>query len=135
MAKATEQATQHGLLCVWGRFAQEVGLISGIEAVPLAQKTYEHSPQAKVLESLVAILSGAQHLQDISLSAHPLDKDIVLAQAWGQNGWADYSGVSRTLRGLNWEEARAITAVLEQVSQPFIEQELNLLRKQGQPIR
>lgn len=83
----------------------------------------------------MAILSGAQHLQDISLAAHPLDKDLVLAQAWGQSGWADYSGVSRTLRGLSWSEARAIAAVLDQVSQPFIEQELNLLREQGQPIR
>lgn len=135
MAKAAEQVTQHGLLCVWGRFAQEIGLVSGIEAVPLAQKTYNHSPQAKVLENLVAILSGAKHLQDISLSAHPLDKDQALAQAWGQSGWADYSGVSRTLRGLSWGEARAIAAVLEQVSQPFIDQELNLLYEQGQPIR
>jgi hypothetical protein len=135
MAKTTEQATQHGLLCVWGRFAQEIGLLSGIEAVPLDQKTYDHSPQAKVLENLVAILSGAQHLQDISLSAHPLDKDMVLAQAWGQSGWADYSGVSRTLRGLSWAEARAVAAVLDRVSQPFIDQELNLLREQGQPIR
>ena len=135
MAKSAEQATQHGLLCVWGRFAQEIGLLSGIKAVPLGQKTYDHSPQAKVLENLVAILSGAKHLQDISLSAHPLDKDLALAQAWGQSGWADYSGVSRTLRGLSWAEARAIAAVLEQISQPFIDQELNLLREQGQPIR
>ena len=135
MEKTAEQTTQHGLLCVWGRFAQEIKLISRIEAVPLAQKTYDHPPQAKVLENLVAILSGAQHLQDISLAAHPLDKDLVLAQAWGQNNWADYSGVSRTLRGLSWAEARAIVAVLDQVSQPFIDQELNLMREQGQPIR
>lgn len=135
MAKTVEQETQHGLLCVWGRFAQEIGLTSRIKAVPLAQKTYEHSPQAKVLENLVAILSGAKHLQDISLSAHPLDKDLALAQAWGQIGWADYSGVSRTLRGLSWEEARAIATVLEQVSQPFLAQELKLLREQGQVIQ
>jgi hypothetical protein len=135
MAKAAEQVTQHGLLCVWGRFAQEIGLVSGIEGVPLAQKMHEHSPQAKVLENLVAILSGAKYLQDISLSAHPLDKDQTLAQAWGQSGWADYSGVSRTLRGLSWAEARAIAVVLEQVSQHFIDQELNLLREQSQPIR
>lgn len=135
MAKTAEQETQHGLLCVWGRFAQEIGLISGLEAVALHQKTYDHSPQAKVLETLVAILSGAKHLQDISLAAHPLDKDLALAQAWGQNGWADYSGVSRTLRGLSWAEVRTLAAVLDRVSQPFIVQELNLLREQGQSIR
>jgi hypothetical protein len=87
MANAAEKETQHGLLVVWGRFAQEIGLISGINAVKLAQKTYDHSPQAKALEFLVAILSGAKHLQDISLAAHPLDKDLVLARAWGQTVW------------------------------------------------
>ncbi len=40
MAKTEEQATQHGLLCVWGRFAQEIRLISGIKAIPLTQTIY-----------------------------------------------------------------------------------------------
>ncbi len=134
MANAAGKETQHGLLVVWGRFAQEIGLINGINAVKLAQKTYDHSPQAKALEFLVAVLSGAKHLQDISLAAHPLDKDLVLAQAWGQTGWADYSGVSRTLSGLSWEEVRALVRVLEQVSQPFFDQELALIRQQGQAL-
>ena len=99
-----------------GQFAQGIELISGIKVVPIAQKTHDHSPQAKVLENLVAILSRAKHLQDINLFAHPLDQDLALAQAWGQSGWADYSGVSRTLRGLSWAEVSAITAVLEQVN-------------------
>jgi hypothetical protein len=36
-------------------------------------------------------------LQEISLAAHPLDKDQAMAQAWEQPAWADYSGVSRRL--------------------------------------
>ena len=70
-----------------------------------------------------------------TLAAHPLDKDLALAHAWGQTGWADYSGVSRTLSGLSWEEVRALVAVLERVSQPFIDQETRLLRSLGQPLR
>jgi len=135
MANSAEQDTQHGLLVVWGQFAREIGLISGLKAVKLNQKTCEHSPQAKVLEFLVAILSGAKYLQEISLAAHPLDKDLALAQAWGQSGWADYSGVSRTLSGLGWADVRALVGVLEQISQPFIDQELNLLRREGQSVR
>jgi hypothetical protein len=54
-----------------------------------------------VLEFLVAILAGLSHLQDISLVAHPLDKDQVVAEAWGQPGWADYIGISRTLSALS----------------------------------
>ncbi len=57
---------------------------------------------------LVAILAGLQHLQDISLAAHPLDKDQAVAQAWGQPAWADYSGVSRTLSALSWNEVKQI---------------------------
>lgn len=132
---AQEQETQHALLIPWGRFASEIGLTSGIAAVKLHQKHYRHTPNAKVLEFLVAILSGTKYLQEISLAAHPLDKDVTVAQAWGQESWADYSGISRTLSQLSWEEVRALVAVLQQVSQPFIQQELHVLRRTGQPLQ
>jgi hypothetical protein len=134
MDMAQTQDTQHALLIPWGRFAQEIGLISGIESVKLNQKIYTHTPQEKVIEFLVAILLGSPHLQDISLAAHPLDKDVATAQAWGQPGWADYSGVSRTLKKLSWTEVKALVNVLEQVSQPFLKNELALLRSQGQVL-
>ena len=76
---AQEQDTQHALMIPWGHFAQEIGLIPGIEAVKLSQKVCEHTPQAKVIEFLVAILSGAKYLQDISHAGHPLDKDLSVA--------------------------------------------------------
>lgn len=131
---AQTQETQHALLIPWGQFAQEIGLLSGIEAVKLSQKVYEHSPQKKVLEFLVAILSGAKYLQDVSLAAHPLDKDVAVAQAWGQQGWADYTGVSRTLKKLTWTEVNELVEVLERVSQPMIENELALLSAQGRRL-
>jgi hypothetical protein len=125
---AHEQETQHALLIPWGHFADEIGLIAAIEAVKLGQKVYEHSPQSKVLEFFVAMLAGLRQLQEISLSAHPLDKDVAVAQAWGQAGWADYTGVSRTLKGLTWEEVRALVAALEKVGQPFLAQELAVMK-------
>jgi flagellar hook-length control protein FliK len=131
MDMAHEQDTQHALLIPWGHFAREIGLLSGIEAVKLSQKVYEHTPQAKVIEFLVAILSGAKYLQDISQAAHPLDKDVAVAEAWGQAGWADYTGVSRTLSALSWAEVHEIVNVLEQVSQPLLDRELSVLRSQG----
>jgi hypothetical protein len=79
--------TQHAFLVVWGRFAQKIGLIERIEAAKLKQKKYWHSPQTKVLEFLVATLAGLKHLQDISLFAHPLDRDPAVAEAWEQAGW------------------------------------------------
>jgi hypothetical protein len=129
MEMAQEQETQHALLIPWGQFAQEIGLIAGIEAVKMRQKTVEHTPQTKVLEFLVAILAGTKHLQDISRAAHPLDQDTAVAKAWGRATWADYTGISRTMKQLHWDEVRALVRVLEQVSQPFLERELGLLSR------
>lgn len=112
------------MLVVWGQFAHCLGLIQAIEQVSLSQKTVDHSPQSKVLEFLVAILGGLEYLKDISLSARPLDKDLAVARAWGQTSWADHSGVSRTLSRLTDVEVGQIVGILERVSQPFIDQEI-----------
>jgi len=80
-------------------------------------------------------IGGLEHLQDISLSAHPLDRDQTVAGAWKQPAWADYSGVSRTLSALNWDEAHTLAQVLEQVEQPLIQSELDILRTGQQRIR
>ena len=118
---AQERDTQHALLIPLGHFAKEIGLISGIETVKLSQKVYDHTPQAKVLEFFIAILSGTKYLQDISLAAHPLDKDLAVAEAWGQASWVDYTSLSRAMKQLNWNESRALASVFEHVSQPFLD--------------
>lgn len=117
------QLTQHAMLVIWGAYAQQIGLVRAIEEVELSQKKRDHGPQTKVIEFLLAILGGLPHLQDLSRSAHPLVKDKVVAEAWGQAGWADYSGVSRTLQTLNDEETQALIEAVKSVSQPYIEQE------------
>ena len=132
--KHPSQYTQHALLVAWGAFAEHIGLPQRFQNLPLKQKVYKHTPQTKVLEFLVAILAGLPHLQDISRAAHPLDKVQAVAEAWGQPGWADYSGVSCTLKALSWEDAHQIVQALEAMSQPFLEQELTQLRQQGQRI-
>jgi len=129
------QPTQHAFLVAWGRYAAEIGLIEAIQGVKLKQKKYTHAPQTKVLEFLVATLAGLKQLQEISLAAHPLDKDQAVAEAWGQPGWADYTGVSRTLSSLSWEEVHELVRTLERVSQPLLKAELELLCRQGQRLR
>lgn len=116
--------TQHAMLVAWGVYAQQIGLIEAIEEVKLHQKNREHKPQTKVLEFLVAMLAGLRHLQEISLAAHPIDRDQVVARAWSQPAWADYSGVGRTLQSLTVAEVEAVTEGLNRISQPFIDQEI-----------
>lgn len=120
------------MLVLWGEYAQRIGLVNALEEVELSQKTREHKPQTKVLEFLLAILAGLPHLQDLSLSAHPLDQDQAVAEAWGQPAWADHCGVSRTMSSLDDEEAEAILTAVTRVEQPFIDHECEMaLATQG----
>jgi hypothetical protein len=125
MSQPEQELTHHAMLVLWGHYAQQVGLIEGLEKTPLHQKKRDHSPQTKVIEFLVASLAGLPHLKDISRSAQPLDQDQAVARAWGQPAWADYSGVSRTLSRMSMAEARQIVQVLDDVSRPFIDREIN----------
>src|SRR3989440_5024795 len=133
-SETSTQNTQHAFLVAWGWFAEHIGLIQKLHAVSLRQKHYHHRPQSKVLEFLVAILAGLHHLQEISLAAHPLDKDQAVAQAWQQAAWADYSGVSRTLSGLSWDEVKQIVQAVEQISQPYLTAEVQGFRSQGKRV-
>lgn len=124
--EAPPQMTQHAMLVIWGIFARRIGLVEAIEAVKLKQKQRDHTPQTKVLEFLVAMLAGLSYLQDISRAAHPLDQDSLVAKAWKQPAWADYSGVSRTLSRLTAAEVADLAAALDSVSQPTIDREVAL---------
>lgn len=118
------ELTHHAMLVAWGQFAQSIGLIQAVEAVPLHQKTVTHRPQTKILEFFVAILAGLKHLKDLSRSAHPIDQDEAVAKAWRQPAWADYSGVSRTLTELTQEEAEQVANALDRMTQPILAEEV-----------
>lgn len=61
-----------------------------------------------------------KHLPELSRSAHSIKKEQALAKAWLQEGWAYYSGVSRTIAGASQAEADQIAKVLEQITQPIL---------------
>jgi hypothetical protein len=126
MSETTASAchTEHALLVLLGQYAQHLGLIKALMAVPMHQQTRTFSPQTKVLEFLVAILAGLPHLEDLSRDGRPLDQDQAVAHAWQQAGWADYSGVARTLQGLSQAEAEAIVQVLDDISRPLLNQQV-----------
>ena len=124
--------THHAMLVPWGLFAQRIGLVEGMQSVPVPQQTRDHTPQGKLLELFLATLSGCTYLQDISRGPAPLDQDLAVAQAWGQEGWADYSGVSRTLKACTPETVTALETVVGDISRRFIDQEVMLaLRQDG----
>lgn len=120
--------------CWWsgGHLARQIGLIDALEAIPIPQRKRDHTPQTKLIELLVAFLGSYAYLQDISHGPHPLDQDQAVAKAWSQPSWADYSGVSRTLKACTEETVAQVTQALQAISQPFIDREVMLtLRDRG----
>jgi hypothetical protein len=129
--RAVTQETDHAMLVVWGQLAHCMGIPQAFAEVPMSQKTVIHTPQSKVLEFLVANLAGVPYAKDISKATQPLDQDQAVAKAWGVDGWADCSGVSRTLHTLTESQGTQYSAILERALQPWIDQEVQLALNQG----
>jgi hypothetical protein len=129
--QAFAQETDHAMLVVWGQLAHCLGIPQAFAEVPMSQKTVIHTPQSKVLEFLVANLAGLPYAKDISQAPQPLDQDQAVAKAWGVDSWADCSGVSRTLHTVTEAQAGQYAAILDQKTQPWIDQEVQLALNQG----
>lgn len=126
--------TQHALMVAWGEFAHEIGLTSKLAEVAIPQKSVVHVPYGKVLSFFMGILTGITHLKDLNEGPHPLAHDWTAIRAWGLAAMAHYSGISRTLAACDPNTVQAITRVLHEVSQPFIDQEVHVLRQKGKPL-
>ncbi|HET7091186.1 MAG TPA: hypothetical protein VFL17_21335 [Anaerolineae bacterium] len=126
--------TDHGLLVAFGEFLQQHGLLARLMQVPLPQKTRTFAPQTKLVEFLAGIMSGIAYLSDLNDGPHPLAKDPIAARAWGQPGFAHYSGVSRTLDVCNAETVAAVERAIADFSRPFIDQVVHDLLRRGEPV-
>ena len=126
--------TSHGMLVAFGEFLNQYGLINQMMQVPIGQKTRQFRPQTKLVEFLAGILSGMEHLRDLNDGVQPVANDGVVACAWGQAGFAHYSGVSRTLEACDEKTVAAVEKVIEEFSQPFIATAVHDLLRRGAPI-
>lgn len=134
LATTDQPLTDHALRVLLGTFAQHLGLVALLAAVPLAQKQVTHAPQTKLIQFLVAILAGIPHLQDLNDGPAPLVHDPTVSQAWGQAAFAHYSAVSRTLTAADTTTRQAVLDALAQVSRPFIDREVRALLRANAPL-
>src|SRR5712692_8838664 len=89
--------TEHGLLVAFGEFLQQHGLIERLLQVAIKRKTVHYTPGTKLIEFLAGIMSGMEYLSDLNDGPRPLAQDKWVAHAWGQEVFAHYSSISRTL--------------------------------------
>jgi hypothetical protein len=134
LGQAVDASTDHALLVLLGEYAQHLGLIKHLQAVPIDQRQGDYAPQSKLIEFLVAILAGLEHLEDLNQASDPLVKDQAVITSWGQGGFAHYSGVSRTLSAAGDDTLGGVLDVLQTVSQPFIDAEVMALARRGQAL-
>lgn len=129
------QPTQHAMLVVWGHFAQTLPLHTLLATVPIAEKTVQHSPQAKLLTLLLGILAGSEHLRDLSAGPAPLCRDPAVAAAWGLTHLPSASGVSRMLHAADAASFQALHFALDSVAAPFLQRALWDLHTRQQPLQ
>ena len=125
---------EHAVLFAWAEFAYEIGLIQKLMQVPMPQKSVVHLPQAKTLAFLLGILAGITHLRDLNDGPHPLAHDAPVLRAWGLASLAHYTGISRTAASLDEATIAAVTDVLNDVSQPLIDQDVQATLKEQLPL-
>jgi hypothetical protein len=79
------------MLVAFGEFLEQRGLLDQLRQVPIAQKTRDFAPQAKLIELLAGIMGGIEYLQDLNNGPRPLVKDATVARAWGLGSFAHYA--------------------------------------------
>lgn len=131
-----DATTDHAWLVVLGYFAQALELIAKLEEVEIDQRTGpDCGPQTKVIEFLTGILGGIEYLQDLNESDDPIAKDKTVAEAWGQEVFVHYSGVSRTLSAADEPTLSDVVEALQTVSRPFIDAAVvETLRREGELV-
>jgi hypothetical protein len=126
--------TDHGLLVAFGEFLQQHGLLEQLRQVPIEQKTRGQAPQAKLIELLAGIMSGIEYLQDFNHGPRPLARDPVVARAWGLEGFAHYSSISRTLHASDEQTVAAVADAVTSFGRPFIDRTVHELVRRGVPL-
>ncbi len=119
-----DTSTEHAWLVVLGHFAQALNLVDELAEVPLEQRKGPEGtiPQTKLIEFLVGILGGIEHLQELNKGAQPIATDPTIAEAWGQSIFRHYAQVSRMLAVADEETLAAVIEVLRTISAPFIQE-------------
>jgi len=128
------QRTEHAMMVGWGYFARTLGLAERLRQGVVIPRHHENVPGGDlILQFGLLPLAGSPELQDLEEGPRPLAKDQAVAAAWNPR-FAHHTSVSRALYQATDETVAQTVTVLDQVSQPFIAQEVAALALQGAPL-
>ena len=122
------------MLVAFWEFLQQHGLLERQRQVPVPQKTHTFSSQDKPIESLVGIMTGIEHLQDLHRGPRPLTKDAVVAAAWGVARFAHFTTVGCTLAACDERTIAATEAAISAFSHTFVAGAVHGLLRRGLPV-
>jgi len=127
--------TSHALLCAAGYFAQSCGLIRTMRSrLHVPMKTVDHTPADKLLTFVLYIADGMEALTDAEKGHHPLSTDVVLAQSWDQLSFPHHTGVNTLLQRLTDGNVAEVEQVINDVSEPFLQQDIQAARRAGDVV-
>lgn len=128
------QRTEHAMMVAWGYFARTLGLAERLRQEVVIPRHHENVPGGDlILQFGLLPLAGSTELQDLEEGPRPLTKDQAVATAWDIQ-FAHHTSVSRALYQASDETVAQTIAVLDQVSQSFIAQEVTALALQRAPL-
>ena len=109
---SSKTQTAFGPLCLLGHHLTREGVLEPLSQVQIAQKSVKHSPQQKLIDALMGILSGCKALYEIDVRLRP---DVPLSRAFGRERVADQSTVQRTLNAFTEENVAQLRRAVEEI--------------------
>jgi Transposase DDE domain group 1 len=109
---SSERQTAFGGLCLLGHLLLSDGALKPLSSVEIAQKSVRHSPQEKLTDALMGILSGCKAIYETNVRVRP---DAPLRKAFGRERVADQSTIQRTLDAFTEENVGQLRGAVEQI--------------------
>ena len=97
-------------LAVLGYCLTRTGFFKPLCDVELNIKTYQHEPHEKLQDVLVSVLANCSSIKQIDLRIRP---DLILAEAWGREQFADQSTLADTLNAFTDISVTQLRAALD----------------------
>jgi hypothetical protein len=104
--------TQYAPLAAFFIHYQQNHVLLPLEQVPIQAKVRDFSPNSKLSQIFLIILTGCDKLAEVNFK---LEAEVALAKAWGWPRFADQSSLSRTLDQLTLKQLTQLRAATTRI--------------------